>query len=204
MHAYIGWLCAGLIFLKHPGEILQASQGGLSIHGCIIGVFLSLLLYCRLHGGKVVDCFDFICISLPLTQAIWRWGNLFNSEAFGFPLCQNALVQQIVPSSLRPVGYAHFAAFQPAFLYEGIWNLALFCLLYFGLAKNLAKRSGLLSCIYLGGYSLGRILIESVRMDSITCGALPVPTVVSFTCLIAALIAIPVLTSKNARIAGAP
>lgn len=171
-------------YLHRPGEILDASHGGLSIHGCILGVFLSLLLYCRMHGGRALSCFDFICTALPLAQAIWRWGNLFNSEAFGAPLSSQALLQQMVAPGLRPPAYAHAAAFQPAFLFEAIWNLALFLLLYFGLAKHLAGRPGLISCVYLGGYSLGRLLIESIRLDSITCGAMPVPTIVSLACLI--------------------
>jgi phosphatidylglycerol:prolipoprotein diacylglycerol transferase len=172
------------VFVKHPGEIFNTAHGGLSIHGCILGVFLSLALYCRLHGGKTLSCFDFICTSLPLAQAIWRWGNLFNSEAFGAPLTAHAFLQQFVAPALRPSGYLHAAAFQPAFFFEGIWNLALFFLLYFGLAKNFAQRPGLISCVYLGGYSLGRLLIESIRLDSITCGAWPVPTIVSLICLI--------------------
>jgi phosphatidylglycerol:prolipoprotein diacylglycerol transferase len=171
--------------------------GGLSIHGCIAGLFVAILLYARLHPGRAVAYFDLVCICLPLAQSIWRWGNLFNSETAGAPLSHYALLQQLVPWAYRPRAYMQYDCFQPAFLYESIWDLALFVCLYFGLAKMSLGRPGLLSCIYLGAYSAGRILIESVRLDGITYGPLPVPTIVSLACLVASSIGIAFLLSPK-------
>lgn len=172
-------------YSQHMEQILNASQGGLSIHGCLIGVSLSLFLYTLWKKESPVKYLDFAAILLPLGQAIWRLGNLFNNEAYGGPVTHRALLQQVVPTGFRPWQYAKVDTFQPAFLYEAIWDMALFACLYFGLARALCRKPGLLACLYLAGYSLGRILIESIRTDSITYSGISIPMTVSITCLLA-------------------
>jgi len=187
-------------FLAFPQEILNASLGGLSIHGCLIGIVIVLLLYARFCKLSSLKLLDLVCVVMPLAQSVWRWGNLFNSEAFGFPLSGHAFLQQIVTAENRPQPFSHYSFFQPTFLFESLWDLVLFFCLYFGLSKLLVKRPGMLACVYIGGYSVGRTLIESVRIDGITCGAMPVavPMLVSLLCIMGALYGAYVLSAKTA------
>ena len=156
-------------------KALAIWEGGIAIHGALIAGSITLLLFCRWRRQPFWDVLDVLVPSLALGQAIGRWGNFFNSEAFGVPT--DLPWKLFIPFQNRPVIYANVEYFHPTFLYESIWNLCLFLLLIvlfqFGHAKKFSLPSGALSCIYLIGYSLGRIWIEGLRIDPLCVGALP-------------------------------
>ena len=158
-----------------PLKALAIWEGGIAIHGALIAGTLTLILFCRWRRQPFWDVLDVLVPSVALGQAIGRWGNFFNSEAFGVPT--DLPWKLFIPTSSRPLLYSDSEFFHPTFLYESIWNLLLFIVLITVFRKGI-KRSGsvpagAMSCLYLIGYSLGRVWIEGLRIDPLCIGALP-------------------------------
>ncbi len=161
-------------------EILAIWNGGIAIHGALIAGTLAVVLFCRWRHQSFWDVLDVLVPSVALGQAIGRWGNFFNSEAFGVPtdLPWKLFIPYEVNGVLRrPEGFMNEQYFHPTFLYESLWNLVVFSLLivlFYRGSKGLMKLpSGALSCIYLIAYSFGRFWIEGLRTDPLCLGALP-------------------------------
>ncbi len=173
-------------FWTQPQEIIAMWHGGMSIHGGIIGGFLTTVIYCRYAKLPVLRCLDMGACTIPLAQAIGRWGNFFNSEAFGRPVPENFPLKLLIPRESVPAEYFTHQYFHPTFLYESIWNLLTFLFLYYFAAKKLFRYPGLCFLLYLNLYSLGRLMIEPLRVDSIMAGALPVPIIASAATMVAA------------------
>lgn len=183
-------------FSNHPLEILATWNGGLSIHGGMIGALLAGVCYCRAIKLSIPVCADILASVTALGQAIGRWGNFFNSEAFGKPTPLDFPLKLFIPVESRPPGYQNFDFFHPTFLYESIFDLTLFAVLYFFLADRLKVYPGMCFLVYMASYSVGRLLIEPLRTDSIMYGSLPVPIIASATVLFASLCGIVLLMSK--------
>tara|TARA_B100000609_G_scaffold11291_1_gene8607 strand:+ start:966 stop:1844 length:879 start_codon:yes stop_codon:yes gene_type:complete len=159
--------------LKIP-SFLALWEGGIAIHGALIGGFLSIFLFCRKNKILVKSLLDVILPSVILGQAIGRWGNYFNNEAFGIPT--DLPWKLYIPLRYRPIEFINSEFFHPTFLYESIWNLLVFLLLvYFFVQQNKSQRikNGLITCLYLIAYSFGRFWIESLRTDPLCVGSLP-------------------------------
>ncbi len=168
-------------YAQNPGDILAIWKGGIAIHGAIIGGTLAAIIFARLNKVSVWQLADLIVPSLALGQAIGRWGNFFNSEAFGSP---TTLPWKLyIPASNRPLEYIDQAYFHPTFLYESIWNLLVFSLLlslfFWGLKHRDKLRVGTLSLVYLIAYSCGRFWIEGLRTDSLMLGPLRIAQIIS-------------------------
>lgn len=180
-------LCDWKYFSSHPTEIFLIRNGGLSIHGVIIGCFLLLLVYTWLKKLSLLKYSDLFASTLPLGQAIGRWGNFFNSEAFGLPT--NLPLSVYIPAEARPVQYLGYEHFHPTFLYESIWNFFVFIVLFFVLRRKFGTGSGFLTCSYLALYSFGRFFVEAVRVDSISnVAGLPVAQFISVVLFIVGLL----------------
>jgi phosphatidylglycerol:prolipoprotein diacylglycerol transferase len=154
-------------------------NGGIAIHGALIAGILAVVLFCRWRYQSFWDVLDVLVPSVALGQAIGRWGNFFNSEAFGVPtdLPWKLKIPYALQSPEIRSAFPSQEFFHPTFLYESLWNLLVFSLLivlfYLG-SKGLMKLpSGALSCIYLLTYSFGRFWIEGLRTDPLCFGALP-------------------------------
>jgi phosphatidylglycerol---prolipoprotein diacylglyceryl transferase len=164
----------------NPGEILAIWHGGIAIHGAILGGLAATLIFARLNKVSFWQLTDLVAPSLILGQAIGRWGNFFNSEAFGRPT--DLPWKLYIPLAQRPAGYTQFEYFHPTFLYESLWNLAVFVLLLrlfaWGLRSGRLK-AGTLFLVYLVCYSLGRVWIEGLRTDSLMLGPLRIAQIVS-------------------------
>lgn len=165
----------------HPLEILNIRQGGLSVHGMIIvGIIVLFVLAKKYKMSFLKLCDVFLCAS-ALSQSIGRWGNFFNSEAFGTPT--NLPWKLFIPVAQRPVEYMQFEYFHPTFLYESLLDLLIFVILLF-IFKKCSKYSGMIACIYLILYSVARIFVEFFRTDSVlSIAGFPVAQVMS-ACLI--------------------
>lgn len=160
------------------GEILAISQGGISIQGAIFGGVLTGLIYVKKHHLCFLKIADLFALVLPIGQAIGRWGNFFNSEAFGKPC--DLPWKLYIPLANRPPQYFQNEYFHPTFLYESIANVFVFLVLYFVLRKKFENKSGAIFCCYLILYSIVRFFIEFVRVDSVlNIGTIPVAVVVS-------------------------
>lgn len=173
-------------FWTQPMEILAMWHGGMSIHGGIIGGFLTGAIYSRYAKLPILRCLDMGACVIPIAQAIGRWGNFFNSEAFGRPVPDSFPLKLYVSREYVPAEYFTHQYFHPTFLYESIWNLLTFAFLYYYASKKLYRTPGLCFLLYLNLYSLGRLMIEPIRVDSIMAGALPVPIIASAATMVLA------------------
>jgi len=178
-------------YANNPQRIIAIWEGGIAIHGAILGGTLAALIFAKLQRISFWQLADLVAPSLILGQAIGRWGNFFNSEAFGRPT--NLPWKLYIPPYitledgqkrwLRPPGYEKFDYFHPTFLYESMWDLMVFGLLMFLFFRSLQGkpplRTGTLFLLYLPAYSLGRFWIEGLRTDSLMLGPLRIAQVVS-------------------------
>ncbi len=105
---------------------------------------------------------DGVAPALPLAQAIGRWGNWFNQELFGRPSTLPWAVR--IDLAHRPAGLEAFATFQPTFLYESLWNLAVVGLVLL-VERHARLKPGRLFAVYIAGYATGRFLVERLRID---------------------------------------
>ena len=161
------------IELKVP-SFLAIWEGGIAIHGALIGGFLSLIIFCKKNKISLKSLLDVIFPSVILGQAIGRWGNFFNNEAFGTPT--DLPWKLYIPIRYRPIEFVNSEFFHPTFLYESLWNLMVFILLIYCFKqqyKGHRIKDGIVTCLYLITYSFGRFWIERLRTDSLCLGALP-------------------------------
>ena len=152
-------------YLKFPTEILAVRHGGISIHGAIIGGAIGLWLFAKRHKISTNKLLDVLAIGLSLGQAIGRWGNFFNSEAYGTPT--NLPWKLYIAPQYRQIPYLDNDFFHPAFLYESILDLIIFGILLFLIKHKKLQKEGNIALIYLILYSLARIAVESIRIDSV-------------------------------------
>lgn len=175
-------------FSHEPLRALQLWEGGLAIHGALLGGALGLLLGFviarKKHASlRIARLFDIVAPTLLLAQAIGRFGNFVNREAFGGPT--NLPWGLFIPPERRPPGLDAFTHFHPTFAYEAIWNLIGVAVLLV-LERRWSKRrgspgklQGTLLAAYLVWYSLGRGVIEGLRADSLYLGPLRVAQLAS-------------------------
>ncbi len=168
-------------YQNNPGDILAVWKGGIAIHGAILGGTIAALIFAKLKKVSIWQLADLVVPSLALGQAIGRWGNFFNSEAFGRPT--DLPWKLYIPLANRPLDYANFEYFHPTFLYESLWNLLVFSLLLFIFFRSLKLNSpikiGTLTLFYLIAYSIGRFFVEGLRTDSLMAGQLRTAQIVS-------------------------
>ena len=173
------------LYAPDPVRILKIWEGGLAIYGGVIGG-------ARVRRLPFATLADMVAPALILGQAIGRWGNFFNGEAYGNPITDPAW--QFFPVAV----YADGAWHQATFFYESCWDLAGFILLW-GIRKKL-KTPGSLFLLYLCWYGLGRTVIEGLRTDSLTLGPVRVSQALSAVLVIAAGIALIVRAKKNKNV----
>lgn len=153
-------------FSHHLGEIIQVWRGGLSWYGGVLGGVLGLYFFARRGKIGFLKLLDLAAVILPLAHSLGRWGNFFNQEAFGLP---TSLPWKLyIAPEYRPAEYLQNQYFHPTFLYESLWDFAVFLILLY-----LSRRSpkiGYLSGSYFVFYSLGRFFIEPLRVDSFYFG----------------------------------
>ena len=169
---------------QHPSKIVAVWEGGLAIHGgLILGPIVGIWL-ARRKRLPILRSLDVVSPSIVLGQAIGRWGNFFNEEAFGRPT--DLPWKLYISPPHRPPDYSAFEYFHPTFLYESVWDLAVFLALVIWLRPRLRRRPGALFFCYIGLYSMGRLLIESIRMDSFWVGGFRVAQLASAAGLLVA------------------
>jgi len=153
-----------------PWEILNLPGGGLSIHGALLGGLIAIYAYCLTHRLPLLVTLDMFAPVAAFGQALGRWGNFFNQEAFG-PPTQLPWKMYVAPE-FRPVIYQNENWFHPTFLYESLGLLIIVALL-----SAIARRkpvAGSVALIYLIAYSVLRFGIEFFRADSDKWGVLSV------------------------------
>lgn len=152
-------------YSAHPGEIIAIWEGGLAIHGALIGSILAGYIYARVKGISFLKLADLAAPSILLGQAIGRWGNFINQEAHGGPVSLEFLESLKLPEFI--IGHMNIDGiyYHPTFLYESSWNLIGVILLLWLRMKNPLR--GVVFFSYFIWYSIGRFFIEGLRTDSL-------------------------------------
>lgn len=142
-------------------KIFAINQGGLAIYGGVIGGIIAAIIFCKMKKVPFFTLVDLVIPSLILGQAIGRWGNFVNQEAFGNMITNPSLQFFPVAVYIEQLGEWH----QATFFYESAWNLVLLCVALL-LSCGKVKDGALLSTYFIG-YGIGRFLIEGLRTDSL-------------------------------------
>lgn len=165
-------------YSEHLADIFNVRQGGLSIHGMFLACVLFLVIYA---GVKKIPFWKMaapMVLGVSLAQSIGRWGNFFNSEAFGRPF--DGFIKLYIAPQFRPEEFADCEYFHPAFLWESLLDLAIFTVLILIMTKTKGKNPLFITSLYFFMYSIVRISIENLRTDSVLyVFNLPVAMVVS-------------------------
>ena len=170
-------------YSKHISEIFNPRNGGLAIYGGIILAVLVCYIYTRIKKKNFLLLFDTVVPGLVIGQAIGRWGNFFNREAFGgytdslfameLPISvANGLIPELINKSMGGYVTVH-----PTFLYESLACVLVFIIMQ--LYKKHKKVDGDMVAIYMIGYGIARAIIEGLRTDQLTVKNVAVSQVLS-------------------------
>ena len=149
-------------YKNDPISVLYIWEGGIAIYGGVIGAALGVLLHCRIKKMSLPATLDLVALGFLIGQAMGRWGNFFNREAFGAP------TQAFLRMGLMNTTTGEFEYYHPTFLYESVWNAVGFVALHFLSKKR--QYDGQIALGYVAWYGLGRTVIEGLRMDSLYWG----------------------------------
>lgn len=189
-------------------EIFNLRNGGLAIYGGVIGGVAATLVYARVKKQSFWQLADTASVGLILGQAIGRWGNFFNREAFGgytdgifaMQLPLNAVYSwDVTPEMLehlQTVGGVQYIQVHPTFLYESVWNLGVLILLL--LYRKHRKFQGEIFLLYLLGYGLGRAWIEGLRTDQLWIPGTEIP-VSQVLAVVLVIVSTVIIAAKRKR-----
>jgi len=186
-------------YISNPIEIFQIWNGGLAIHGGLLFGFISVCYTCKKNKVKLLEVLDILVVGLIIGQAIGRWGNFFNSEAYGTITTVQHLRSIGIPNFIIDGMYILGEYRQPTFFYEFIFNLIGFAILLiyrWYLRKKKSINNGKLFGLYLVWYSVVRFFIEGIRTDSLMFGPLKMAQLVS---IVLCLVGIYFLFLKNKK-----
>lgn len=173
-------------YSQNLSDIPKIWQGGLAIHGGLIGAILTGWVFARVKKLSFWQLVDIAAPSIILGQAIGRWGNFINQEAHGGPVSREFLENLFLPDFIINQMYIDGQYYHPTFLYESIWNIIGFLLLI--LLRRMNLRRGELFLSYVIWYSIGRFFIEGMRTDSLMLTeTLRMAQVISIVLIIAAI-----------------
>lgn len=154
-------------YRDNPIDAFKIWEGGIAIYGALIGALIAGFIYIRRKGYGFWRIADICAPSLLIGQAIGRWGNFMNQEAYGSPVTEAFLRSGLhLPDFIVDQMFIQGLYRHPTFLYESLWNFAgvlLLCLL----RRQSFLRAGELLFSYGIWYSIGRFYIEGLRIDSL-------------------------------------
>lgn len=144
-------------FSAHPAEIIDIRDGGIAIYGSIIGALIGGLIMAKIRKMKFLPILDITMTGFLIGQALGRWGNFFNQEAFGTPTDN---IFRMVSENTGGVGV------HPCFLYESVWCALGFVFLFI-FNRRFQKYHGQVFYLYLVWYGFERMIVEGLRTDSL-------------------------------------
>lgn len=211
----ISILCARIYYVifkwsyysKHLNEVFAIWNGGLAIHGAIIGGAIFLIVLCKKRREDTLLVLDTIAPNFILAQAIGRWGNFMNQEAHGGVVpgadleAQRQFLENMrLPDFIINQMYINGVYYHPTFLYESLWNILGFILLII-LRRTKIFYKGDLIASYILWYSFGRFFIEGMRTDSLYAfGTLRTAQVISIALMVGSMLFILIRRlNKNKR-----
>ena len=145
-------------------SVFKIWEGGIAIYGAVIAGLLALFVFSRCRRLPHLLLCDLVAPGLVLAQAIGRWGNYFNMEAYGLPLGNPALC--FFPLAVQIPENGVYVWHMATFFYESLWNLSVFAFLLFA-RRKICRRAGDVFFLYAFLYAAGRFVIEDLRMDSL-------------------------------------
>ncbi|MCL7746669.1 MULTISPECIES: prolipoprotein diacylglyceryl transferase [Bacillaceae] len=155
-------------YVDDPIRMLYIWEGGLAIHGGLIGGVATAIVYAKKQNIPIFKLLDIAAPSIILAQAIGRWGNFMNQEVYGGPVTREFLENLMLPNFIINQMYINGTYYHPTFLYESTWNIIgvaiLLCL------RRLNLKQGEIFYSYLIWYSIGRFVIEGMRLDNLMMG----------------------------------
>ena len=207
-------------YIQKPLEIFFIRQGGLSIHGAIIAGTLALFYFSKKYKVPFLSLTDVFLCGTILAQSIGRWGNFFNSEAFGYPC--DLPWKLYIPISHRPLEYINFEYFHPTFLYESLLDFCIFLILIKVITLNgklkvesgklnnfqfftfnfplSTYKPGIITSLYLILYACARIFVEHFRIDSaLNISGIPIAQITSAVMLLLGILLILYINFFNGK-----
>ncbi|KRL09429.1 prolipoprotein diacylglyceryl transferase [Lentilactobacillus otakiensis DSM 19908 = JCM 15040] len=188
-------ICARLYYVifqwsyykDNPGEIIKIWDGGIAIYGSLIGAMIVVILFCRHRFIPVWLMLDVAAPTVILAQAIGRWGNFMNQEAFGQVTSLSFLQGLHLPHFIITQMYISGAYRQPTFLYESLWSLLGFTVIVTLRHNPHFFKRGEVFLTYVMWYSFGRFFVEGMRTDSLMLGGLRVSQILSIILFVGAI-----------------
>lgn len=199
-------------YSSHLAEIFNLRKGGLAIYGGVIGGVATVLVFCHVRKLNAARMLDTMSVGLVWGQALGRWGNFFNREAFG-EYTDNLLAMQLPVSDVRAseitetmrahiqtIDGVEYIQVHPTFLYESLWNLGVLAVLLLVTRRLYCrkeaerhlerKNDGVVFLLYLFLYGLGRLWIEGLRTDQLMLfgTGLPVSQLLSGVLVVGSLV----------------
>lgn len=181
----IGIICARLYYVAFSWEsyknnlfsIIEVWNGGLAIYGGIIGAIITAIVFCKIRKISLLNLLDFVVPFLALGQAIGRWGNFINKEAYGV-ITNSFFRMELLQNN------GEYISVHPTFLYESFGLLIIFVILI--LVKR--KFAGQNVAVYFMLYGVLRACVESIRADSLMLGSFKVSMILSIVlCIISSI-----------------
>ena len=174
-------------YSQNPSKIIAIWNGGIAIHGALIGAFLTAYFFTKKRGTSFWKVTDILAPSLLIGQTVGRWGNFMNQEAHGGEVTRSFLENLMLPNWIIEQMNINGKYYHPTFLYESVWNLVGLIILI--LLRKVNLRRGEIFLSYLVWYSVGRFFIEGMRTDSLyLVGELRTAQVVSLLTIAIAII----------------
>lgn len=197
------------VYKYNPVEVLYIHHGGLAIYGGVLTGFAVLAVFAKIRKVSFLEISDMIMHGLLLGQILGRWGNFTNREAFGqytdSLFAMRLPIAAVRSSDISESIAAHITAgtnyiqVHPTFLYESAWNLMLLILMLLYVKHK--RFEGEMTLIYLGGYGLGRAIIESLRTDQLLIPGTAIPvSLVLGLCMLAFAVIVEIVV--RSRLAG--
>ncbi len=174
------------LYKSNPLDIFKIWEGGLAIHGGIIFGLITIIIYTKIKKINPFKMLDILVVGLIIAQAIGRWGNFFNKEAYGGVTTLEELQALSIPNFIIEGMYIGGQYFQPTFYYESLWCFVGFIILLI-IRKIKFLKIGQLTGFYLIWYGIGRFIIEGFRSDSLMLGDFKVAQIVSIIFIVAGL-----------------
>lgn len=184
------------LYKDNLSDIYKIWNGGLAIHGGLIVGLITILIYCRKYKAKTIKILDIIVPGLLIGQAIGRWGNFFNHEAYGKIVEYATLADmKIIPGFVIDNMYIQGAYRLPMFYFESLACLLGFVLILFFRRRKYAKNGQMFS-FYLIWYGIVRFFIEGFRSDSLMLSNIKVAQLASILMVVAGIIILIVQSRK--------
>lgn len=162
-------------YRDNPLSVLYIWEGGIAIYGAVIAAIITMLIFCKIKKLRAYDMLDCCCSGLILGQAIGRWGNFVNGEAYG--------TVTSLPWRMSIEKAGQILEVHPTFLYESLWNIIGFALLLFLFYRH-RTFGGKIFWTYLLWYGIGRFFIEGLRTDSLYIGIFRISQIVALISVI--------------------